>query len=567
MSRWADICATPYLSPENRSAEPAVRPEPIHALSAASARVARPPDVPEGVNLWFQSGVTSKAAWCRQTGMWHCRLFMDVVVVVELIPKIQDAWEAGLQSPLKPSEAVPLSESPRKRLDAKRVLLPDKEEMLGSIQICTVVAPASMEKTEASTDSSTVALRPAGRGTFTGTWTGKVCGQIDFHTRWASQSGRGGVVRAFANSARVCVHPEWEEACAACSELVIQGPVSVLLPSDSFEPAWSITCGVQLRDWGFNDLCCPCSVMAVEIENYQSDCRSFGGIGPSPARWLPSVSGSYESTISRVIVDINAGIIWYTLKLTPTSMRREMAKMSLSMVLEQSGQHVRGSPHVLEAKTPQCDPSTENPVRASDKCASPADKSTLPRTLPGLAGRVQEPGSKAQIRITSDEEEAFRGLSQDPPCRTFRPHSPSCSISPQPQREAWTLGPFGASEARVTQDVPSLLHQVRPASVQEARQTRHAKTEPMQAPSEVEVAERPLKNAREAQWASLVNPQLTKPGFASALKKGLAQTSSAVPPGRYMPSQPLPSQTVQRKKHKSKSPSKKHRHARRWAEA
>ena len=167
-------------------------------------------------------------------------------------------------------------------------------------------------------------------------------------------------VRVFANAASICVHPLWEEAHAGHCELVV-GEMEIEPGSDlERRVTWNLRCGVRLSTES-QHLCCLSRVGQVEADPTG---QSFHGIGPDAARWFPSVSyvdrlnvgfGSVTQETVRAFIDINDGMVWYSLKIQALPVQ-----LSLNMMGRSDCQQVNGSPRVLDPPA-CCTPQTALP--------------------------------------------------------------------------------------------------------------------------------------------------------------------------------------------------------------
>ncbi|CAE7447995.1 unnamed protein product [Symbiodinium natans] len=534
----------------------------IQAISAGSFEVTVPapqankvqmPAAPTGITLLFHSiGDELEIAWCNETCIWHSRLGSTVSVVVECV-EAADLKSARKMRPSSPSKcmdarrlAFPFCLQPVNRVNAGHI------EMSTTMPVCARHVPNSQTfSLQACTGSDDF------RGRFSGSWTGRDSGEVSFHARWSSSpqspSKRSTApVRVFANVAAVCVHPLWEEACSRCCELVVE-EVSPVNDTRGLL-TWNLRCGVRLYDI-LQRLHCPSTVAEVEVNPTG---QSFHGIGPSPARWLPSVSYA-DSDVgfddsgpvvleTKAFVDINEGIIWYVLRFQAVP-----AELSLSMLERSSCQPVKGSPQTLV------------PPQALLRIRKPL--SLIP-----LVSQPLEPTSPSNFRTTTSTI-APRGIAESKQPLLHEPDSNRDGVLAQPlSQTSPTAGARADSrmeQAAEKSEKAKLFRVQRPASMMCSQRNQEAMARhPVLSPRS-SGAESPSGAWIEKPERKSV-PRIdcrTQPANAPEAIPSLEATA-VVPPGRYMPAQPLPSQVVVvRRKHKSKSPSKRAKSSRRWAEA
>eukprot|EP00439_Symbiodinium_sp_Y106_P055277 s1629_g7.t1 len=466
--------------------------------------------VPGKIDVRFHGvGDEIEVAWCTRTHTWHTRLGATVSVSVQCIESnVGHAQRLGSAFLAFPFQLSALN----------------SHLIAGNLEISAVAAHATQLQDDPKRQRSEAFPLQASlpdSGHFLGPWTGRECGETSFHARWSSgsQSSKrsAGAVRVFANAASICVHPLWEEAHAGHCELVV-GEMEIEPGSDlERRVTWNLRCGVRLSTES-QHLCCLSRVGQVEADPTG---QSFHGIGPDAARWFPSVSyvdrlnvgfGSVTQETVRAFIDINDGMVWYSLKIQALPVQ-----LSLSLMGRSDCQQVNGSPRILDPphavlRKPLClvplvprDPCADRPARASGQVGGQQPKQPLVLEGAGGAGDVQLFRLRVRDRPASmrSQRKDMRAELSSPLSHGSRPRSPA-----SPSAIAW------AEKSEKPAQIP-IIHRQRPAAA----------------------------------------------GFSLPLE------NVAVPPGRYMPAQPLPSQNVVvRRKNKSKSPSKKQKHGRRWAE-
>ena len=538
----------------------------VPSVNRDSARGLPEPAAPAAIDLSFESiDADLNIIWCDETSIWHSRLGSTISVIVQ-------SFDRTSLDPTRPASSQGGPSSPRKQLDAKRLawqgcLQPSGADTCsGHFEVSAIMSDClkqhqELGETSQGQHSETFPLQKSPSG-FSGSWTSRPCGEISFHAKWSSEkrpSLKRSAVRVFAQAASICVHPDWHEAHAAACELLLdQGkggppPRDVAIAGKLW--TFSLTCGLRLRTASMQRLRCPSTLAAVETDPTG---QSFQGIGPSPERWLPCISyeDSFDSgsrpaisEVSRAMVDLNAGTIWYTLKIQALP-----AKLSLSLVERSSCQPVKGSPQILDLlpqavfrKPPRLAPLVSQHLN---------DVPVSGRPLPGvLAVRNSDEQDSIPERMHEEREcDGRAGLVASFTSPVSAKHMKPSDLSAMQQKVC----------------MQQMFRVRRPASVQETRsqQKPEANSQALLPRSSSPRPESPCVDpSEETQSTNLpmeCRPQPSKTGMPSTI----LENTGVVPPGRYMPSQPLPCQlVVVRKKNKSKSPSKKHKHSRRWAEA
>lgn len=497
--------------------------------------------VPGGIDVRFhRAGDEVEVAWCTKTRTWHTRVGATVSVSVQCIES---------------------NKGHAQRLDSAFLAFPFRSSalnshlMAGNLEISTVAACAAQFQEDPNRHRSEAFPLQASlpdSGHFLGPWTGRECGETSFHARWSSgsQSSKRSAVRVFANAASICVHPLWEEAHVGHCELVV-GEMEIEPGSDpERRVTWNLRCGVRLSTES-QHLCCPSRLGQVEADPTG---QSFHGIGPDAARWFPAVSyvdrlsvgfGTVMLENVRAFIDINDGMIWYSLKIQALPVQ-----LSLSL-MERGCQQVNGSPRILDPPHVLRKPLCLVPLVPRDACAD--------RTARGASGQVDGQESKQPLI----PEEGSKDLA------TCHAHA-GCSGIRMDLSETCPAGETRTTEETAGGDVQLFRVRVRrPASMRSQRKDAWAElSSPLSDTSRPRSPASPSANAcaekseKPAQIPIIDCQRPTAAGFSLPLE------NIAVPPGRYMPAQPLPSQNVVvRRKNKSKSPSKKHKQGRRWAES
>ncbi|CAJ1332701.1 unnamed protein product [Effrenium voratum] len=449
------------------------------------------PDFPENV------------AWCSLTNTWHCKVNTEVLVT--LVPCAREEREGADPRKMMAWETAELTGP---------AFLQSSATSSGSFQITAVSANATP-------DHPTQQVMQRHGDVHVTRWTGLVCGQTNFHARWTGDSRN---VRVFANAASIYVQPEWDSACEHCELKVLKSPEACDVANVAkFEVQFCLL----LKGPEQQVLRCPCGIAAVAALG-----PSFGGLGPHTQRWKPAVAG-LESKVTSCWVDINRGILSYTLSVTSPE---NQCHISLSLIDQQSCA-VKGSPCVLQL------PARWTELAPQLPCRRPGD-----RLMPGLTGGLHAEW-KPDERDSPKSRLAGQALAVSAREKTGAgsPGSPGAPGSPG--------SPGHAADGEVKAHGRLFL---RPVSVQSR------KNDESSIPGHQSLrCDRPMSgNSKPSKpkpaLDALLSSSPLEPRHAERESKLASPSHELVSPRRYMPAELLPSSGWARKR-KSKSPRKSRR--------
>ncbi len=487
---------------------------------------------PEEIQVKFSPSKQNSSKtvfWCSRTETWHCQVGTELVI--SLIPVVGPKRDQEIHGAFTLSWSSADPESGAQEL------------------------PHTFQ-------------RDAAFQTFSCTWIGQSSGQTDFHVKWTGdqpmqQQKRN--VRVFANAASLCVHPLWQHADVTSELVNVEAEFMGNCNDEDVDVyAWFLCCRLQLREC-MRCLRCPTKRIPV----LESIGPSFGGLGPDPSRWKPSLG--VHSTVVKCEVDINKGELLFTLKFSQVSKLEAGKNVSLTLVDRCTCVHVKASPSELNLKVPSghskaAHVQTELDVGMHQIPNLPGvqlrHRTPTLHTAPGIADtnvpnqskiapvtdRQHDNGlssdcrggspAKHQILLAirkaeKSKQEAAKDLMNHPgsPSSPRSPGSPG-SLSPRSPGS----GPVKAGRV-VLEPVPCKLSPRSDTPLQELNEPRLEESQLSPVP-----------------MIQTVSTLLQHVGTSTS-------TSDATSPRRYMPSEPLPNYTgwSKKKKSKSKSPSKKQR--------